>query len=672
MSWVCTEGLATRALATLALATLALATLACRGIDRSALEPLMEADLSRFAPQIQQQLTDQRSNVEKLLAGSTTDQALALAFGELGRHYHAYGLHPPANIAYGNASLLVPQEPRWTYLQGVIAQTDGDLATAAELLQRSRDHIPNTDGAAALAADLRLAEVYSDLNQAEQAQQLLQEILQKNDAVAAAHCHLGRLASSRGETREAIDHFERTLELQPSATTVHYLLGVAYRRLGDSDRAQHHINAMGAVGPTFEDPWVAALKELVLGIGPLLDAAQAAVEGGRFEEAKQGYRAALEIDPQSSTALRGMGYTLRKAGELAAAVDVLRGLIDIDPDDTAARLELATTLLEQGELEAAVREFEATLEVDPSFELAYLNLGVTRSRQGRWDEAKAMFEKVLELSPKHAKARFHLAVALDELGRGQESLEALRVLALEFPQWVEVRQRLGLELFKRGDMEAAAKEHQAVIDNAEAPNQEKALAHYQLAQIAERRDDLQGALEGYGQARQLYPGLWQAALSFGNTLRRAGDFAAAAAEYRRLVEGQPETVHYRQLEVQSLMQAGDYRQAARRLEEGLARLPRAAELAHLKARLLASAPEDGLRNGDLAVELAQRIFQLFPTLEHGETLAMALAERGQLGEALKLQQQILSQARGEERNDLLPRLQRNFEAYRRGEPARGW
>lgn len=649
-----------------------LTSLSCRGVDRSTLDPLMEADLSRFAPQIQQQLTDQRSKTEELLAGSTTDEVLARAFGELGRHYHAYGLHPPAKIAYRNASLLAPQEPRWTYLQGVIAQTDGELAAAADLFQRSRQQLQGADDEAALATDLRQVEVLSDLNRAAEAEQLARQILQRNDAVAVAHFHLGRLASSRGDTREAIDHFERTLELQPKATTVHYLLGVAYRRLGEGDKAQHHIDAMGAVGPAFKDPWVTELKALVLGIGPLLDAAQEAVEGGRFEDAKRDYRAALEIDPKSSTALRGLGYTLRKAGELTAAVEVLRGLIDMDPDDTAARLELATTLLEQGELEAAVREFEATLEVDPSFELAYLNLGVTRSRQGRWNEAQAMFDKVLELSPKHAKARFHLAVTLDELGHEEESLEMLRALALELPQWVEVRQRLGLELLKRGELEAAAQEHRAVIGNADAPDQEKALAHYQLAQIAERQGDLQGALDGYGQARQLFPELWQAGLSFGNTLRRAGNFAAAAAEYRRLVQKEPTTVHYRQLEIQSLMQAGDFTQAARRLEEGLGQLPRAAELGHLKARLLASAPDDRLRNGDLALDMAQQIFQRFPTLEHGETLAMAWAETRQFGEAMKLQQQLLSQAERQGRSDLLPRLRRNFETYRRAEPARGW
>lgn len=658
---------------TLALAWVVVVALACRGgIDRGALEPQMDVDLSRFAPEIQQQLQAKRAIVEELMAGSASDGTLAIASGELGRHYHAYGLHPPASIAYQNASLLAPEEPMWPYLQGVIAQTDGDLSTAAELLGRSRRRLQGSTGATVLAATLRLAEVQADLNQTQSAQQLFEEVLQADDGVAAAHFNLGRLAVSRGDTAEAIVRFERTLEIQPQASTVHYLLGVAYRRLGESDKAQRHIDAMGAVEPSFEDPWVDELADLVLGIGPRLDAAQAAVESGRYEEAEQGYRAALEIDPKSSTALRGLGYTLRKAGRLAAAIDVLRDLIAIYPKDTAARLELATTLLEKEDLEAAVREFEATLEVDPTFELAYLNLGVTRSRQGRWPEALAMFEKVLEISPKHAKARFHMAVALDQLGRQDESLEGLRALALEFPRWVEVRQRLGLELLQRGDLDGAEAEHRAVIENVEAPDGEKALAHYQLAQIAERREDLQAALDNYARARELFPGLWQAVLSYGNTLRRVGDFAAAAAEYRRLVDAEPQTVHYRQLEAQSLMQAGDFRQAARRLEEGSAQLPRAAELGHLKARLLATAPEAGLRNGALAVELAQGIFQSFPSLEHGETLAMALAEKGQFGEALKLQQQILEQARRDQRDDLLPRLRRNFEAYGRGEPVRGW
>lgn len=645
-----------------------------RSIDLSSLEPLPATDLSRFAEDIQGQLTTERSKVESLQETTSSTQTLARAYGDLGRLYQAYGLHPPAAVSYRNALALNPEEPLWWYLRGVIEQTDGDLEAAAVSLERAREQLQtaNPQAVAQRAVELRLATLYVAANRNQEAQDLLREVVRQQDDLAAAHFALGRLAAARGETETAIDYFERTLELQPQATTVHYVLGVAYRRLGEADKAQTHIDAMGAVEPSFPDPWVDDLQQLVLGIGPHLDRGQRAVEGGRFDEAEREYRAALALEPENSTALRGLAYTFRKGGKLHESVKALNDMLVIYPEETAARLELATTWLEIGDFDQATVEFERLLEIDPSFELAYLNLGVVRSRQNRWPEAMDLFLKVLELNPKDRKARYHVAVSLDVLGRPEESLALLEELAEEYPRWVEVRQRLGLEYLKRDALAAAANEHRAVLETVDAPPQEKALAHYQLAKISERQGDLDATLSHYGEARQLFPGLWQAALGYGNTLARVGRFDEAATQYRALVEIQPQDVGYRQLEVRSLMRAGDFATAARRLEEGLAQHPAAAELGHLKARMLAISTDARLRNGALAFDLANQIFERFPSLEHGETLAMALAEQGRFGEALSFQQQVIERARSEGRDDLLPALQLNFQRYSRGEPARGW
>lgn len=665
----------------LALLVLAmLGPIACHRVDTASLLPLMETDLSRFAAEIQDQLESERTQVEAQLEAPSAAAELAESMGRLGRLYHAYGLHPPASVCYRNAITLAPDDARWPYLLGVVQQTDGELEDAAgqyEVARRLLPEITDAESGDSTSQDLenalvlRLATVYSDLTRDAEAEALLLEVLERNDGVAQAHFHLGRLAAARGDDEEAIQRFERTLDLQPQATTAHYVLGVAYRRLGDESAAQRHVDAMGAVPPSFADPWVEELDGLILGIGPHLDRAQAAVESGRFEEAEREYQAALDLEANNSTALRGLGYTLRKAGRLQDSVDALRHMLTLYPKDTAARLELATTLLEDGRLDASIAEFDTLVEIDPSFELAYLNQGVALSRLGRWPAAIERFRKVLELDPKDRSARYHLAVALDATGRPEESVRSLQALALEFPQWVEVRQRLGLELLKSGDLDAAHRQHEAVLEVADAPDQEKALAHYQLAQIAERRQDLDGALEHYAASRSLFPGLWQAALSYGNTLRRAGRFVDAASQYRSLVDGQPDQVHHRVLEIEALVLGGDAARAAQRLEEGLKALPRAAELGHLKARLLATAPDGRLRNGELAFSMAKQIFDAFPSLEHGRTVAMALAEQGRFPEALSWQQQLIEQAQREQ-NDLLPRLRQDFDGYARGEPVRRW
>ena len=57
---------------------------------------------------------------------------------------------------------------------------------------------------------------------------------------------------------------------------------------------------------------------------------------------------------------------------------------------------------------------------------------------------------------------------------------------------------------------------------------------------------------------------------------------------------------------------------------------------HGLARLLATSPDDQVRNGKRAMELVQQMLQRGRTLELGETYAMTLAELGQYREAQSL------------------------------------
>ena len=93
-------------------------------------------------------------------------------------------------------------------------------------------------------------------------------------------------------------------------------------------------------------------------------------------------------------------------------------------------------------------------------------------------------------------------------------------------------------------------------------------------------------------------------------------------------------------------------------------------LADALARILATAPDASLRNGEGAVQLAAGVFRDNPTPAFGETLAMAFAEAGDFGEAVALQQRILEQRRAAGQEIEVARAERWLEAYRNGEPVR--
>jgi superkiller protein 3 len=633
---------------------------------REGLPEIPHPQLANLPEPVERQLTDERQDLDRHLADPSVPAAeLARRIGEMGELYQAYDLQEAALASYRAALALTPEDPRWIYLTGVVEQLRGHPEAAAERYRRVLALRPDDP-----AASARLAEVQIQLDQPEAAAEIYRRLLESPETAAIAHYGLGRLASAREDFQAAVDHFERALELQPEAESVHYLLGLAYGRLGDRETAQYHLDRMDVADVTFPDPLAERVENLATGVGAHVNRGLAAFGAGRLEEAVAEYEKALEIDPENPAALRGLGFVHRQAKDYRAAAEALRKLLEVDPRHRLGRMELATVLMEAGELEEAIAQFERVLEIDPDFEQARFNLGVALSRVDRWADAATELERVLEINPKDQDARYYLAIARHQLGEWDRAVELLRQVVAEEPGHFLAHQRLGDYLARRGELEAAAEQHRAVLDLDDAPRHEKALAHYQLGRLAHQEGHAERAVDHFRAARDLLPELWQATLALGNSLRQLGRPGAAAAEYARLVAADPKNVLARTEEAEALIAAGRHAEALERLEAGLLVLPQSAELGNLLARLLATAPDPALRDGERALELAKSLFEAIPSLDHAETVAMAMAEEGRFEEAVDWQRKIIAQAEKEGRADELPRLRRNLERYRQGQPAR--
>ena len=120
----------------------------------------------------------------------------------------------------------------------------------------------------------------------------------------------------------------------------------------------------------------------------------------------------------------------------------------------------------------------------------------------------------------------------------------------------------------------------------------------------------------------------------------------------------------------ALAKAGRYADALDSLAKSRAVLPRSMTLAHVAARLWATCPDDRLRDGPKALQLAKSVFQTRKSIEHAETVAMAFAETGNYDEAKKWQKKAIDVAMIEKRADAMPRLKRNLALYKQGKPCR--
>jgi Flp pilus assembly protein TadD len=119
---------------------------------------------------------------------------------------------------------------------------------------------------------------------------------------------------------------------------------------------------------------------------------------GRYQEAEQRYREAIDIDPENADAHFNLAALLQANPD--AAEPLVRRALKINPRFPGARALLGLTLLSSGHEHEAKVALRKALKVSPKDHVAILGLAHLARVEGRFDEAQALLKRTLEISPK--------------------------------------------------------------------------------------------------------------------------------------------------------------------------------------------------------------------------------------------------------------------------------
>jgi len=345
----------------------------------------------RLEPSVATQLKEFLAAFMQLNSGETVAASqLAEGYGMLGQLCQAYEFNEAAERCYVNAIRLLPQDDRSYHLLGALYQQVGQLAAAQSYLNVALKLKPDN-----LAAAVRLGTISLQLNEAAEAREHFQYALQKDPESAAAHNGLGDVALAEEKYAEAVTHFTEALRLAPEANRVHYSLGMAYRGLGESEKAQAELEQRGLVGIRPADPLVDALPQLLQGERVHMIRGQLAFSAGRFTEAAEAYAKALAANAESVSALTNYGAALTKIGHLDDAAAQFRKALELEPENVTAHYNLASVSAKLGEFDGAIEHYDAVLERAPQDRtVRRLRAGVLRGAK-RSDEALQALEQLL-------------------------------------------------------------------------------------------------------------------------------------------------------------------------------------------------------------------------------------------------------------------------------------
>jgi protein O-mannosyl-transferase len=285
--------------------------------------------------------------------------------------------------------------------------------------------------------------------QVDEALEQFQKALEINPIYVDARSNLGAALFQRGRVDEAVAQYEKALEINPCHAQANYNLGLALFQKGQVDNAIAQYKRALEINPYYPE-----------GHNNL---GNALLHKGQVDEALEQFQKALEINPTYADACSNLGVVLFQKGRVDDAVAQYKKALEIEPDHVDAHYNLGIALLKKGQLDGAIAQFQKAVEMNPDYADARYNLGNALFKKGRADEAIMEFRKVLEINPDYVKAHSNLGVALFQKGQLDEAVTQFQKAVEINPNSFTVRYNLGSALFQKGHLDEAITQFQEVL-----------------------------------------------------------------------------------------------------------------------------------------------------------------------------------------------------------------
>ena len=393
------------------------------GPRRPALLPVALPDLSRADEGVQKQARERYAALTARLGDSSVSAAdLSLVFGELGMVLQAADFQDVAEPCYLNAQTLAPTDVRWPYYLAGLYKSKGDVGKAEAAYKRALDLRPDD-----LATLIWLGRLELDQGRPDDAEPLFTRALAQAPRTVAALAGLGRVAVARRDYAAAARHLEEALALDPDAESLHAPLAVAYRGLGQLEKAEPHQRQWRNRDVYVPDPLGEELDLLLeSGLSYELRGVRA-FEARDWDAAARFFRKGIALAKDNSPLTRSLHHKLGTAlflsGDSAAAEQQFEEVVRLAPadgiDESAAKAHYSLGVLreEKGQQADAVAHLTAAVKYQPNYVEAHLALADALRRGGRMQDALTHYQEAIRINPRSTPARLGTALALVGLHR---------------------------------------------------------------------------------------------------------------------------------------------------------------------------------------------------------------------------------------------------------------
>lgn len=404
------------------------------GIHAEALlKPLPQPPLGTLPKDRAEALADARAKFDQVRT-NLVGADLAAAYAEIGALYAREGFVDAAEAALYDATQLAPQDGRWVYLQGVLADSRKQPTVALGYFERAfkldADYVP---------IRIALATALFAQGQLDRAAGLVDEYLAKAKDQPKVYALKGEIELRRKRYADAVAAIEQALKLDPMANKLQGLLAEAYAGQGNAAAAAQARAQAGDVPPRLADPL--GLSVLPASAAPAATAppdplARAAFffVAGQFAVARTELDAALRQQPGDAAALALYARVEAMAGVAGAAQSRIDAALKAAPQNAVVLMTQGVVRETVGDDDGARGWYEKAVNADPSLVEARLLLGNVAMRNGKPGQAAEQYRQLTRLEPDKGEHYARLVAALTADGHCETALRDVNAALVEHPK----------------------------------------------------------------------------------------------------------------------------------------------------------------------------------------------------------------------------------------------
>ena len=280
---------------------------------------------------------------------------------------------------------------------------------------------------------------------------------------------LGAILLRRAKYPDAIDIFNRAIQIRPGSADSYYYRG----------NAQHALKQMADAEKSYQQAILCNPEHIEAhsNLGVVL------LEQGQAEKALECCRRAIEMNPAFSAAYYNCANALASVNRPEEAISNYQIATQLKPDYAEAYNNCGSVQLKMGLLELGMQSFDVAIKIKADYAEAHNNRGNALASLERWREAVLSYDRAIELNPIIAKAFFNRGTALLVLGEASGAIQNFNQAILLEPEYVEVYTSLGVLQRDLGLVDAALESFKQAVfikpDYAEG--------HYNLGMLKQYR-----------------------------------------------------------------------------------------------------------------------------------------------------------------------------------------